>query len=120
MTYPTPLLMFADPQGLALPTFNTLRLGGGWDKRVEKGDRVFLGVKNEVIGSAKVVYVEVGKAPRIIEKYAATNHTERQRRMEDPEWSECLARARILELMRRTYGPMFTENRNVTAIGLSR
>lgn len=121
MTYPKPLLMFASPQGLDLPHFNTLRLGGGWLKRVKAGDRVLLATKLEVIGSAKVVYIEKGKLPFVLGVYAAMNHTELGMRRDDPDYDELLAPSRTADRMLKLYGPqLVTQNSTITAIGLKR
>lgn len=100
--------------------FNTLRLGGGWDRRLREGVRVFLAHKHEVIGSAKVVYLRVGPKEEIVRDCAEYNHVERALRVKlGPDWSLDEAIERRLASMRKNYGLRAFENsRLATAIYL--
>lgn len=122
MAYPVPLLTFNDPTGLDLPAFNTIRLGGGWKKRLKRGCRVLLATKFEVIGSAKVSYVSVGRANIMLPAYAFENHIELVIQMETPDgYSRLAAGDRRLESMRKNYGPSKVKDTSlVTVIGLKR
>lgn len=121
MTYPTPLLMFVDSTGLDFERFNTIRLGGGWAKRLKKGGRVLLATKLEVIGSAKVNYVEKGKLPFMLGVYAAMNHIELAMQRDDPNYDPLLATHRVADGLIKMFGPkLATHESTLTVIGLRR
>lgn len=118
MTYPVPLLMFKDPRGLDLLSFNTIRLGSAWAKRLKKGQRVLLATKTEVVCRAFVSHVYVGPVEEMLAFYAFSNHIERSMCREDG-YDFMLAPSRRLESMRKNYGSrLVTPGVKVTVIGL--
>lgn len=121
MTYPTPLLMFVDSTGLDFERFNTIRLGGGWAKRLKKGDRVLLATKLEVIGSARVSDVHVGRMNVMLPLFAHKNHIELALRGRDPRYDASLAAERRIASARKMYGPQrVTDTANISVIELRR
>lgn len=60
-------------------SFNTIRLGGAWAKRVSGGERILLmDIKNSAIfGSAVVEKVVVGKLNEVAIYHAANNHNQK-------------------------------------------
>jgi hypothetical protein len=103
---PIPLLMFASTDGLHHPRFNTLRLGGGWARKLSRGDRVLLGHKDQVLFIAKVKGVQVGLAIDILAGHARGNHMELALQCQDPNnYDPKEAFDRRLAGLIKQYGP---------------
>jgi hypothetical protein len=119
MKLPIPLLTFADERGLDSIEFNTIRLGGGWVKRLKKGDRVALATKTHVVATAKVLFVVKGKASEMLALFASANHIERHLCTNEPDYSFEGAPARRMQSLRKVYGPAkFNEDAIVSVIAL--
>ena len=73
--YSTPI-GFSNLTGLDSESFNTLRLGSAWAKRVQDGQEIGLVCTKtgELVGRKKVVRVVVGPKDRIINDHAYKNH----------------------------------------------
>lgn len=94
--------------------FNTVRLGTKWSKCLNVGDRVLLvdKRKSEVMKSATVEAVAVGKLGEMAQLHAAQNHNQRG-------LDATGAPRRLIDNMIKRYGPnMCDENKRVTVIYL--
>jgi hypothetical protein len=104
--YPVCFLSFADERGLALPRWNTIRLGGTWGKRLAKGNRVLLAHKHQIVGSAHVIETHVGRVHEMLALHGHSNHIELAMAAEDPAgYDPRLAHERRFASMQRNYGP---------------
>lgn len=76
MTY---VIDFAPPMTGFEDTFNTVRLGGAWAKRLVGGERVYLvdKPKSAVFGTAIVESVVKGKLCDLAPLHAANNHNQK-------------------------------------------
>lgn len=97
MTY---VIDFAPPMTGLEGSFNTVRLGGTWAKRLSGGERVLLVDKPHslVIGIAVVEQVVVGKLNEIAPMHAAHNHNQKSLGSEG-------ATERLIAGMKKRYGP---------------
>lgn len=114
MTY---ILDFSPPARGIEGTFNTVRLGGAWAKRLAPGDRVLLveRPKSILIGAATIEHVEVGTLRAIATEHAHRNHN--QIVEDDAEG----APDRLVTAMIKRYGPhKCNENSKVTMILMRR
>jgi hypothetical protein len=112
-----PVIGFIPPIVGVDETFNTLRLGGTFAKRLAPNQMVFL--MNEktktVFGNANVVSLSVGELKQMCLLHGAQNHTEIG--VADPENSG----SRLFQLMQKIYGPhIATESKRCTVIYLRR
>lgn len=106
MAYSVYFLTFADTRGLDSGSFNTIRLGLGWAKKLKVGDRVLLAHKDQIVGDAEVYLIDAGPKMLILEKHAWKNHIELALRDEEGKSYNFLqAPARRLASMFKNYGP---------------
>lgn len=110
MKLPIHYLTFADTTGLDARVFNTLRLGGGWEKRLLGMERVLLTTKYQVIGRARISMIMSGHKDHILQMYAASNHLELAMAAEQGvAYDRAGAPARRLQSMIKNYGPRSVE-----------
>lgn len=95
-----PVLAFQSLAGCEL-SFNTVRLGSAWSKRVKPGTTVALVNKaGEKLASAVVEAVRVGPRTQMIAEHAASNHLMIARKAQRPN-------AELTRVLRNLYGPNF-------------
>lgn len=112
-----PILGFSKMGGLDQDSFNTLRLGKAWEKRVTVGSVVALcDLKTDcIIGRAKVTAIYVGSKEEIANEHGINNHL-----MLGLD-KEKQTGAAILKVLRNAYGKIIYEgNSELTAIYLTR
>lgn len=114
--YPMPVIEFESDRGLDTPEFATFRLGGGYAKRLKRGQRVLVVHRGNAIYSAIVSKIGVGTVSEVLKDHAVRSHMEAGNE-DDP----ALAPQRRFESLRRLYGPQrVDENRKLTFIYLKR
>jgi hypothetical protein len=120
MKYPCHLLTFANPAGLTLRRFNTLRLSRGWATKLKAGEIVLLAHKDQVLGQAKVSKVISGRITDMLYEHAWWNHVELALHEENPRGYETsLAMGRRRASLEKMYGPQrVTESSYLSVIGL--
>lgn len=70
-----PIFEFQKSKGLDLDSFNTVRLGSAWHKRLRVNDRVSVNSKKEgFLGFYIVTRLELCSMDELLEKHAAYNH----------------------------------------------
>ena len=95
-----PVLAFQSLAGCEL-SFNTVRLGSAWSKRVTPGKTVALVNKaGEKLAEAVVEAVRVGPRTQMIAEHAAANHLMVARKAQKPN-------AELTRVLRNLYGPNF-------------
>ena len=95
-----PVLAFQSLAGCEL-SFNTVRLGSAWSKRVTPGSIVALVNKaGEKLAEAVVEAVRVGPREQMIAEHAGSNHLMVARKAQRPN-------AELTRVLRNLYGPNF-------------
>jgi hypothetical protein len=115
---PRHYLEFDDIAGTDSEHFATFRLSGGWARRLKKGQSVFLAHTKThcIIGTARVLSVELGRVAEMLEKHARYGHLS-QASGEHP----ATAPSRRFESMQKRYGPhRFKHDSLMTVIYLKR
>lgn len=89
---PLHIMTFVTIEGLEKPSFNTIRLGQSWAKKLKVGDKVILAHKDRAIGLAEVTATERGRAPEVVAEHWKANHSG-------------MTKGEISEALVKTYGP---------------
>lgn len=94
------VIEFAPPMGGFVGTFNTIRVGMTWSRRLTEGMKVALMDKKHslIFGYATVCKVECGALGDIAQRYAHENHNQKGL---DPEG----APERLMQSMMKRHGP---------------
>lgn len=114
-----PVLGFSVLEGLGLPEWNTFRITGSWQKRLNVDELVAIAdIKNhKLVRTMKIEYIDCAPLSVMLAIYAHENHAVlyRQRMQEtrglDPE-------AMLFKILRNAYGSRCTLNRLFTVIGM--
>lgn len=112
-----PALGFSVTQGLDLPRWNTVRIGGAWASRLRKGDRVAIidSKAGAILRHMRVAYVECGKMERTLRDHALDNHAIQAKGISDRDQ----AATELRRILRSAYGTRIAgDDRSATAIGL--
>lgn len=108
------VIEFAPPMLGLEGSFNTVRLGGTWAKRLQDGEKVLLmdKPKSLIFATAIVEGVIVGKLHDVAVSHAALNHNQKGMDAEG-------APERLMAAMKKRYGPhKVSDTSRVTAIYL--
>lgn len=108
------VIEFAPPMSGLDGSFNTVRLGGTWAKRLQQGEKILLmdKPKSSIFATAIVEGVIVGKLRDVAASHAAFNHNQKGTDAEG-------APERLMTAMKKRYGPhKVNDNSRVTAIYL--
>jgi len=106
---------FVDTKGTNAHSFNTVRLGEAWSKRLNVGDTVgLLNHEKRLITTAQVRLIEVVSLDTVgLLPYASQNHM-----LIDEDIDADQAADKLLKILRNSYGKLvFERNRTATIIG---